>query len=273
MRYVRFLLAVQALLIPALSGPRAAAADFPPVTDEERALTSVPGEPNAPAVVLFRRGEFLMAGYGLGGGSLASALSIQVRLKILTEEGKSNGEISIGHSDAHRLKGFQGRTVLPDGRVIPVPSDAKFVRKTSRSQKTFTTAVAFPSVQVGAILDYRYVLRFDSIFRPARSPAQGLPASRPKPSSGSSATRSFPAPLSASWPTGIPRWRRSSPTARPAAPRRRSSSRRCSRRSRSARGWCGPRTAARAPSIRAVPLVAQPFTSRLRLRCGPGESP
>ena len=150
----RLVCLVQACLVLLSGAVRGAAgANFPPVTDEERALTSVPGEPNAPAVVLFKKGEFLLAGYGQQIGSLASSLRVQVRMKILTEEGKANGEVAIGHSDAYRLHGFQARTVLPDGRVIPVPSDAKFVRKTSRSRKSFVTAVAFPSVQVGAILD------------------------------------------------------------------------------------------------------------------------
>lgn len=141
-----------------------AADDFPPVTDEERALASVPGEPNAPSVVLFKQGEFLMMGYGRLAGSLASHLRIQARVKVLTEAGKSNGKIVIAHSDFSRLENFAGRTVLADGRVIPVPADARFVCKTSLSRKTFVTAVAFPAVEVGAILDYRYELVFDSPF-------------------------------------------------------------------------------------------------------------
>ena len=153
------------LALPALAGlPLGAAADFPPITDAERAITSVKGEPNAPVVVIFKKGEFLMMGYGSNTGYQASTLRVQVRKKILTEEGKSNGEIVIGHSDSYRLQNFKGRTVLPDGQVVPIAADAKFVRKTSRSQRTFATAVAFPSVQVGAILDYQYDLRFDSIF-------------------------------------------------------------------------------------------------------------
>ena len=143
----------------------AGAADFPPITDEERAVTSVPGEPNAPAVVLFRKGEYLMAGYGglSSTGSLSSTLRIQVRVKILTEEGKSNGEVSVGHATptASRLQGAH----RPAGRPgVPLPKDAKFVRKTSRSQKTFVTAVAFPAVEVGAILDYQYELWFDIFY-------------------------------------------------------------------------------------------------------------
>ncbi len=155
------LLLVLALTLPAV---RAAAADFPPITDAERALTAVPGEPNAPAVVLFRKGEFLMDGYGLQRGGHMSLLRVQVRMKILTEAGKRNGEVVISHGDNRRLHDFEARTVLPDGRVVPVPPDAQFVRRTSRAHKTFTTAVAFPAVQVGAILDYQYVLGFDSIF-------------------------------------------------------------------------------------------------------------
>src|SRR3954452_8863305 len=151
-----------ATLILALLASRGAAEDFPPVTDEERALTSVPGEPNAPAVVLFKKGEFLMAGYGRFVGSLASHLRVKARVKILTEAGKSNGEIVIAHDDRLRLQGFAGRTVLPDGRVIPVPADSELRRRTSESRKTFVTAVIFPAVQVGAILDYQYEVTFSS---------------------------------------------------------------------------------------------------------------
>src|SRR3954463_2519822 len=104
--------AILATLILTLAACRGAmAADFPPITDEERALTSVPEAPNAPAVVLFKKGEFLMAGYGRFNDSLASHLQVQARVKILTEAGKSNGELAIGHSSSFRLQNFSGRTV------------------------------------------------------------------------------------------------------------------------------------------------------------------
>ncbi|MFL6258926.1 MAG: DUF3857 domain-containing protein [Thermoanaerobaculia bacterium] len=152
-----------ALVLPAL---RAAAADgfpatFPPITDEERALTSVPGAPNAPAVVLFKRGEFLIAGHGFGIGSLSSHLRVQARVKILTEAGKGNGEIAIDHSNNLRLRSFIGRTVLPNGRILGA---SQFQRRTSKSSGTFVTTAAFPAVQAGAILDYQYEIGFSSPF-------------------------------------------------------------------------------------------------------------
>ncbi len=158
-------LVLACLLLAPLAARGAAAADFPPITDAERALTSVPEEPNAPAVMLFKKGELLMAGYGLLKESPSSLLRVQVRVKILTEAGRSKGEVVIAHSDVKRLHGFQARTVLPDGRIVPVPADVQFLSRTSRTHKTFTTAVVFPAVQVGAILDYQYELGFDSIFQ------------------------------------------------------------------------------------------------------------
>ena len=139
------------------------AAEFPPVTDKERALTSVPNEPNAPAVVLYRKAKLMMMGYGLN-NDRSSRLTVWARIKVLTEEGKGYGEVSVPHSNYAQLMSFEGRTVLSDGRVLPVPTEAKFVRKISKRQRRAVTSVAFPGVEVGAVLDYRYEIKIDSIY-------------------------------------------------------------------------------------------------------------
>lgn len=61
-RFTAFLFRL-CLFLPVLAGWPLEAADFPPITEAERAVTSVPGEPNAPAVVLFKKGEFLIPHY------------------------------------------------------------------------------------------------------------------------------------------------------------------------------------------------------------------
>jgi transglutaminase-like putative cysteine protease len=154
--------AVLVLTCVGAPGAARAAEAFPPITDAERALKSVEGAPNAPAVILFHKGEFQML--DPASHEVSSRLSVMERVKILSEEGKSQGEIEIAHSGYVRLSNFQGRTVLPDGTVVPLPANAKFERRISKSRNRYVTAVAFPSVSVGAILDYRYDLRFDSIF-------------------------------------------------------------------------------------------------------------
>lgn len=151
-----------ALVLVLAFGGAAWGADFPPITDAERKLNAVQGVPNAPGVILFRNGEFQMRDFSKGDPS--SRLTIRGRIKVLSEEGKSLGEITIPYSGTVRLSGFEGRTVLPDGTAVPLPADAKFQRRLSKSRKLYQQAVAFPAVQVGAILDYKYDLYFDSIF-------------------------------------------------------------------------------------------------------------
>jgi len=139
-----------------------ARAEFAPITPAELALAQVPGAPTASAVVLFRKAEFHLL--DLDSRDLSSRLIVRERVKILTDKGKERGEIEIRHSDFHRLYSLAARTVLPDGRVVPVPKDAKFERRRSKNEKSYSTSIAFPEVAVGAILDAEYELRFDSLF-------------------------------------------------------------------------------------------------------------
>lgn len=139
----------------------AAAAAFPDITPEELALKTVPGAPNAAAVTLFRKAAFRI-GDGMDGES--STFLVRVRRKILSEQGKRYGETVVHHSNYWRLKSFEGRTVLPGGKVVPLPNDAVFRRQVSKSDKIFETVVAFPAVEVGAILDFQYEIKIDSIF-------------------------------------------------------------------------------------------------------------
>ena len=140
----------------------AAGAAFPPISPEEKALTQVTGAPNARAVVLFRKAELRML--DPASNDVSSRLTVRERVKILTEQGKDRGEIQLFHSAFVRLYSLAARTVLPDGRVVDLPKDAKFERKLSKSQKYYVTSIAFPNVEVGAILDAEYELRFDNIF-------------------------------------------------------------------------------------------------------------
>jgi hypothetical protein len=145
----------------AVSAAAFAAEPFPPVTDAERALTSVPGSPNAAAVVLWRQGELRMMDPG---ADVSSHLVVRGRLKILKPEGAGHGDIVIAHGAYVRLNSFEGRTVLPDGRIVPVPKDVRFERTASRSKRLFVTSVPFPAVEPGAVLDYRFEVSWDSIF-------------------------------------------------------------------------------------------------------------
>jgi hypothetical protein len=153
-------IAIPILCLALLAGPLRAD-DFPPISDEERALNTLPGQPGAPAVVLFEQAELKLLDYPR---EVSSHLKVNVRLKILTEEGRSHGEVEIPHSGFYRLRQIKGRTALPDGRTLPLPEDAIFEERRSRSAKVFVTKLVFPAVEVGAILDYRYTVSWDHLF-------------------------------------------------------------------------------------------------------------
>ncbi|MEM9597555.1 MAG: DUF3857 domain-containing protein [Acidobacteriota bacterium] len=146
-----------------LAAPAAWSATFPPVTEAERGVASVEGFPNAPAVVLSKRAELTLRDPSAGE---SSTLEIHTRTKILTEAGLSRGQVAVSHGPGLRLEGVEGRTLLADGREVPLESDSVFVEQTSRARRSFRTKAVLPAVAVGAILDVRLRLRFDSVFFP-----------------------------------------------------------------------------------------------------------
>ena len=149
-------------LLPALIfAASAQGRDFAPITAEVRSLTEIPQLPGTPAVVLFKKAELRFMDYPR---EVSSSLEVAVRLKILTSEGTRYGEAEIHHSGHYRLKSVKGRTVLPDGRVLPLSEESIFEERRSRSLRHYVTKLVFPAVQVGAILDYRYTVRWDSLF-------------------------------------------------------------------------------------------------------------
>jgi hypothetical protein len=154
--------ALAAILFLSGSAARASAATFPEIKQSERELTSVPGQENAPAVVLFKKARFSVLNPRTG--RVEPSFFVQIRRKILTEEGKKYGEASLFHSKLVRLQRLEGRTVLPNGREIPLPQDAVFKRRISKAEKQFITSIAFPAVEVGAILDYQYEIRMPTIY-------------------------------------------------------------------------------------------------------------
>jgi hypothetical protein len=138
----------------------AAAVDLPPLTAEDWAVQAPRRDAQAAAVVLAQKAELRLL--DLRRQQVSSSLRVSARIKVLDDRGSGVGEVILPHGRYLRLGSFSGRTLLPDGRVVPVPSDARFERKLSERRKSSVTAVAFPAVAPGAILEYSYEMHFDS---------------------------------------------------------------------------------------------------------------
>jgi hypothetical protein len=124
-------------------------------TPDELKMTDEPASPGAAAVYLLRDER---------ADDKLHMHSLYVRMKILTEKGKDYGDVELGYdkSRSFSIRDIQGRTIHSDGTVIPFsgkPYD-KMVEKT-KTLRYKAKVFSLPDVQVGSILEYRYVLSYE----------------------------------------------------------------------------------------------------------------
>jgi len=151
------------------AGEGAVLADgYPPITDEEKALTEVPFAKGAPAVVLQ---DVLQHRWDIiqGLATLYTRIDHHRRLKILSQAGVElfADYTYFGMAGDEEIQKVLARTVLPDGSEIKAQ-----VFKDWKEGKHASVRVTFAQVQPGAILDLRMTSSVPFGFS-ARVPVQG----------------------------------------------------------------------------------------------------
>ncbi len=130
--------------------------DFRPATAEELAMKSAPSAPGASAAIL----DWVRVD-----DDKESISAEYVRIKVFSEEGKKYGDIEVAYFPnwpyRERVTDVQGRTIRPDGTVVPF--DGKIYDKVvfkggglTLRAKTFS----LPDVQPGSIIEYRFNRRW-----------------------------------------------------------------------------------------------------------------
>jgi hypothetical protein len=151
----RFLLSTAALTLFFL--PLAHAKDdWQPITPEDLALKDNPAQPGAKAMILYRLVER---------DDLMGSQKEYVRIKIFTEEGKEYGSVEIPPFDrAFQIGGVQGRTIHPDGSIVPFSGQVfeKLVERT-RNNRVLTKSFSMPDVTPGSIIEYRYTRYWEAV--------------------------------------------------------------------------------------------------------------
>jgi hypothetical protein len=140
---------VGALLTLAVAPLGASPQQWPPVTEEEKALTDCPQQPGAPAIFLYREeirndNDWTRTYY--------------CRMKILTAAGKDRANIEIPFAKGSEKVGdLEARVVRPNGGVVPFTGQM-FDKTALRAGKLRITVKTFaiPDVDAGCIIDYRY---------------------------------------------------------------------------------------------------------------------
>jgi hypothetical protein len=124
-------------------------------TPEELQMTAEPAAPGAAAIYLLRDER---------ADDKLHVHITYVRLKVLTDKGKEYADQEISYDGGqYKIFGVEGRTIHSDGTVIPFSGKPyqKLLDK-GANEKYKATVFTLPDVQVGSILEYRYVLSYES---------------------------------------------------------------------------------------------------------------
>ena len=138
-----------------LFGRPAGTVEWKPITPDEMKLTTVDGASAAPAVCLFSE---------VFTDDMAGREHHYVRIKVLTQEGRSQGDLAIPYSKGiWDLANLHVRTVQPNGAVAEdpgAPIDSLILRY--RRFRTSAKKLAIPDVQPGTIIEYQYDITWDN---------------------------------------------------------------------------------------------------------------
>ncbi len=155
------------LFTAAALAPLAALAQtkFMEPTKDELAMTSQPGYPGVAAVVLNREHTYYDDHH---------TSSTYERIKILSEDGKKYANVELPYvvtsgdfssetiGNEKSLDDIQGRTIHPDGTIIPFTGKPYLkVMEKGKGFKYQAKVFTLPDVTVGSIIEYRYITRIN----------------------------------------------------------------------------------------------------------------
>ncbi len=153
-----------ALAISALSFCQAYAADWPPISPSELALTKPAIDPAADAEVLLWDVRLTDQRDGSG---FATTFEHHLRVKVFTPRGaEAQGKVDLTYTSDARVRDVEGRTVAPGGAVTELRKQDIFDRTVVQASgvKVKSRSFAFPNVVPGAIVEYRWrEVRDDSV--------------------------------------------------------------------------------------------------------------
>jgi hypothetical protein len=152
MRFLRCL----CLLISATLTVPAWAADWRPIDPADLKLKQSKLDPNAEAEALFR--EVRIANEQHGTNYPTNTVEEYVRLKVFSDRGKDRANVQIPYYGRQHISNVQGRTIKPDGTVVPLSKDAIFDKVLEKGGlKTKIVSFALPAVEPGSIIEYRFI--------------------------------------------------------------------------------------------------------------------
>lgn len=124
------------------------------VSKDALKMTSIPDDPEADAVILFDKGTMDIT------TTFKLVFGEHSQIKILTERGKKYADVRIFYLEGDNVNKIDAVTWLPNGKKVKLDQNTIYEKTGDLwNEKVF----AFPAVEVGAVLEYRYERRSESL--------------------------------------------------------------------------------------------------------------
>ncbi len=143
MNILKLSIAILLLTLPSSSF----AQKFGKIDSEELKKVKCEEDENADAIKLFEIGELKIT------PEMELQIIKHVRIKILSEKGKEFSNVSIDYWHEDKLKRLKAHTILPSGKKIKVGKKNKTESKAGNFK---SVNIAFPGVETGSIIEYKY---------------------------------------------------------------------------------------------------------------------
>jgi hypothetical protein len=117
------------------------------INPEELQMTSFPEDPDADAIILFDKGEYIF------GYVYPVTLRVHKRVKVFNKRGAEFANISIPFHHGEKIEGVEGFSVTRDGREYHLDSKQIF---TKQGEYWDEVVFSLPGVEEGSVFEYRY---------------------------------------------------------------------------------------------------------------------
>lgn len=146
MRRLSFLALLTCLVLPLVCSPQQDS--WVPLTDQEKTIKEVPGDPGADAIQLY---------YADYIDDANQTEFFYHRIKILTEKGNKYADLEIEIPPDGSISNLKARTIHPDGSIVEFtgkPFEKTIVK--ARGFKFVAKTLTLPAVTPGSIIEYKY---------------------------------------------------------------------------------------------------------------------
>lgn len=142
------------------------------IPKEDLEMTVYESFPDADAVVL---GDDGLTSIDFSTNKYATVIEVHRRIKILKKSAFDRADISIRYrvSGVNRLNNLKAQIISPSGKIVVLKKADIFTEKISNEIRA--KKIAFPNVQEGSIIEYKYMLKQEGINIPSWSFQEDIP--------------------------------------------------------------------------------------------------